>query len=200
MKKKLKILITGGAGYIGSTLTPYLLKENFEITVIDTFQYSETSLNSSYKFKNLDVIKSDVRDLRVMKELLNKNDIIIPLAAVVGAPACDFDVTSAESINKKSILNLLNLKSKDQIVIMPTTNSAYGSGDKDNYCDENTKLNPISKYAIDKVQIEKELMSKPNVISLRLATVFGMSPRMRIDLLVNDFVHKAIKDKDYRER
>ncbi len=195
MKKKLKILITGGAGYIGSTLTPYLLENNFDLTVVDTFQYSQTSLNSFYKYKNLDVIKGDVRDSRVMNELLNKNDIIIPLAAVVGAPACDFDESSAESINKKSILSLLKLKSKDQIIIMPTTNSAYGSGDENNYCDENTKLKPISKYAIDKVEIEKELMSKINVISLRLATVFGMSPRMRIDLLVNDFVYKAIKDK-----
>jgi len=195
MNKNTKVLITGGAGYLGSVLTPHLLEKNFKVTVVDTFQFSETSLNSFYKYKNLEIIKGDVRDERVINKLINKNDIIITLAAIVGAPACDFDTSSAESINKKSILNLLKTKSKDQIIIMPTTNSAYGSGDQNNYCDENTKLNPISKYAIDKVEIEKELMSKSNVISLRLATVFGMSPRMRMDLLVNDFVYRAIKDK-----
>ncbi len=191
----MKILVTGGAGYIGSVLTPHLLNKNFKVTVVDTFTHSETSLNSFYKNKNLEIVKGDVRDTRIINSLIKKNDIIIPLAALVGAPACDFDPVSAESINKTSILKLLDLKSKDQIIIMPTTNSAYGSGDKENFCDENTKLKPISKYAIDKVEIEKELMTKSNVVSLRLATVFGMSPRMRIDLLVNDFVYRATKDK-----
>lgn len=191
----MKILITGGAGYIGSILTPHLIQKGFEVTVIDNFIHSETSLNSYYKEKNLEIVKADVRDERVIGSLVKKNDVIIPLAAIVGAPACDFDPSGAESINKNSILKLLGLKSKNQIIIMPTTNSAYGSGDANNHCDENTELKPISKYAIDKVKIEKELMSKSNVVSLRLATVFGMSPRMRIDLLVNDFVYKATRDK-----
>ncbi len=190
-----KILITGGAGYIGSILTPHLLEKEYSVTVVDNFMYSENSLNASCINKNLKIIKADVRDNKFMKKLFSQNDIVIPLAAIVGAPACEFDPVGSETINKKSILEFLKSKSKDQIVIMPTTNSAYGSGDKNNYCDENSKLNPISKYASDKVDIENELMSKPNVISLRLATVFGMSPRMRTDLLVNDFVLKAYKDK-----
>ena len=190
-----KILVTGGAGYIGSILTPCLLNKGYDVTVYDNFMYDELSLNSFYINKNLKVIKGDVRDYQQIKKELNKNDIIIPLAAIVGAPACKFDPIGSESINKESIFYLLKNKSKDQIIVMPTTNSAYGSGDSDNYCDEESELNPISRYAVDKVNVEKELMSKENVISLRLATVFGMSPRMRIDLLVNDFVDKALRDK-----
>ena len=189
-----KVLVTGGAGYIGSLLVPALLREGYEVTVYDNFMYSETSLNSYFINKKLNIIKADVRNDLLLNKVSNKHDIIIPLAAIVGAPACSFDPIGSETINKLSILNLLKNKSKDQIVIMPTTNSAYGSGDGNNYCDENSKLNPISKYAIDKVEVENELMSNENVVSLRLATVFGMSPRMRVDLLVNDFVNKALRD------
>ena len=191
----MKILVTGGAGYIGSILTPFLLNKGYEVTVYDNFMYDEPSLNSSYINKNLKVVKGDVRDYQQINKELKKNDIIIPLAAIVGAPACKFDPVGSESVNKDSIFNLLKNKSKDQIIVMPTTNSAYGSGDSNNYCDEESELNPISSYAVDKVNVEKELMLKENVISLRWATVFGMSPRMRIDLLVNDFVNKALRDK-----
>jgi nucleoside-diphosphate-sugar epimerase len=190
-----KILITGGAGYIGSILTPMFLNEGYEVTVYDNFMYSETSLNSHMINKNLKIVKEDVRNFVEFNKQIHKNDIIIPLAAIVGAPACNFDPLGSEAVNKHSILNLLKNKSKDQIIIMPTTNSAYGTGDINNICDEKSPLNPISKYAIDKVEVEKALMSKENVVSLRLATVFGISPRMRIDLLVNDFVYKAVKDK-----
>lgn len=190
-----KILITGGAGYIGSILTPMFLNEGYEVTVYDNFMYSETSLNSHMINKNLKIIKEDVRNFAEFNKQIHKNDIIIPLAAIVGAPACNFDPIGSEAINKHSVLNLLKNKSKDQIIIMPTTNSAYGTGDNNNICDEKSPLNPISKYAIDKVEVEKALMNKENVVSLRLATVFGISPRMRIDLLVNDFVYKAVKDK-----
>jgi nucleoside-diphosphate-sugar epimerase len=190
-----KILITGGAGYIGSILTPIFLNEGYDVTVYDNFMYSETSLNSYMINKNLKIVKADVRNYLALNKEMRKNDIIIPLAAIVGAPACNFDPLGSETVNKQAVLNLLKNKSKDQIIIMPTTNSAYGTGNSDNICDESSKLNPISKYAIDKVEVEQELMGKENVISLRLATVFGMSPRMRIDLLVNDFVYKAIKDK-----
>ncbi len=191
----MKILVTGGSGYIGSILTDMLLKNNFKVTVIDNFMYNQTSLNHLCVNKNLEIVNADVRNINIIKNHLAKNDLIIPLAAIVGAPACDRDPINSKSINKNSILDLFKLVSKDQAIIMPTTNSAYGSGDKNNLCDENSPVNPISSYAKDKVQIEEELMQKENVISLRLATVFGMSPRMRIDLLVNDFVFRAIFDK-----
>jgi nucleoside-diphosphate-sugar epimerase len=129
-----------------------------------------------------------------MKKLVSKADIIIPLAAIVGAPACDKDPVTAQSINKDSILWLLKQVSKSQQVIMPTTNSAYGSGDKNNFCDENSPLNPLSLYARDKVVVEKSLLEHENSTSFRLATVFGISPRMRLDLLVNNFTLRAITD------
>ena len=129
-----------------------------------------------------------------MKALIGSTDLVIPLAAIVGAPLCNKDPYSAQSINYDAIVNMIKLVSKNQIILMPTTNSAYGTGDQNNFCDENSKLNPISKYAIDKVEIEKKLMNRENSISYRLATVFGMSPRMRIDLLVNDFTYRAVHD------
>ena len=125
---------------------------------------------------------------------MNSNDVIIPLAAIVGAPLCNKDPYSAQSINSDAIKDMIKMVSKNQMIIMPTTNSAYGTGDKNNFCDENSPLRPISKYAIDKVEIEKLLMARENSISYRLATVFGMSPRMRIDLLVNDFTYRAFHD------
>jgi len=190
----MKILVTGGSGYIGSILVPELINLNYEVTVIDNFMYKQSSLNHLCVFKNFKIINGDIRDKKLMTSLLNSNDLIIPLAAIVGAPLCSKDPFSAQSINHDAIIDMINIVSKDQIIIMPTTNSAYGSGDKNNYCDENSPLNPISKYAVDKVEIEKLLMNRENSISYRLATVFGMSPRMRIDLLVNDFTYRAFHD------
>jgi len=190
-----KILITGGAGYIGSVLTEKLLKKNYEVTVIDNFLYKQSSLNHLCQYKNLNIIKMDVRNSEEIKKIQNKNDIIIPLAALVGAPICAQDPVGSKAINNDAIDIILRNKAKDQIILMPTTNSAYGSGDKNNYCDEDSPLNPISNYAIEKVHIEKKLMSFENVVSFRLATVFGMSPRMRVVLLVNDFVLRAANDK-----
>ena len=190
----MKILVTGGSGYIGSILVPELINLNYEVTVIDNFMYKQSSLNHLCVFKNFKIINGDIRDKKLMASLLNSNDLIIPLAAIVGAPLCSKDPFSAQSINHDAIIDMINIVSKDKIIIMPTTNSAYGSGDKNNYCDENSPLNPISKYAVDKVEIEKLLMNRENSISYRLATVFGMSPRMRIDLLVNDFTYRAFHD------
>ena len=190
----MKILVTGGSGYIGSILVPELINHNYEVTVIDNFMYKQSSLNHLCVFKNFKIINGDIRDKKLMVSLLNSHDLIIPLAAIVGAPLCSKDPFSAQSINHDAIIDMINIVSKDKIIIMPTTNSAYGSGDKNNYCDENSPLNPISKYAIDKVEIEKLLMNRENSISYRLATVFGMSPRMRIDLLVNDFTYRAFHD------
>ena len=189
-----KILVTGGGGYIGSVLIPELLSLGYKVTVVDNFMYNQTSLNSSCFSKNLQIINKDVRS-KDMSSLYAQNDIIIPLAALVGAPLCDKDPIGAKTINSEAVFFMLNCLSKTQRVIMPTTNSAYGSGDKNNFCTEESPLNPISTYAIEKVEVEKALMEKENTISYRLATVFGMSPRMRMDLLVNDFVYRAYCDK-----
>ncbi len=189
-----RILLTGGAGYIGSILLPELLNLGHKVTVIDNFMYKQTSLAGIARHKNLELVFGDVRNETLMKSLTTKADVVIPLAAIVGAPACDLDPIVAKSINLDSILWLFNQLSPNQQVIMPTTNSAYGSGGENNFCDENSSLNPLSLYAKDKVLVEKELMSLPNATSFRLATVFGLSPRMRLDLLVNNFVYRAITD------
>lgn len=188
-----RILVTGGAGYIGSTLVPMLLS-SYQVTVIDNFMYQQASLNQVCSNKNFNVIKGDVRDTRLMHQQIATADVIIPLAAIVGAPACDRDPVTSTTVNKQAVFDMLDQVSDDQLVIMPTTNSAYGSGDENNYCTESSVLNPISKYAIDKVEVEQRLLEHPSAISYRLATVFGMSPRMRTDLLVNDFVYRAVHD------
>ncbi len=190
----MKILVTGGSGYIGSILVPELVKLKFQVTVLDNFMYKQSSLNHLCAFENFRIINGDIRDKILMKTTLAENDLVIPLAAIVGAPLCNKDPYSAQSINHDAIIEMIKSVSNDQLILMPTTNSAYGSGDKNNYCDENSPLNPISKYASDKVEIEKKLMEREKSISYRLATVFGMSPRMRIDLLVNDFTYRAFHD------
>jgi nucleoside-diphosphate-sugar epimerase len=192
---KNKILVTGGAGYIGSILVPELIKLGHEVTVVDNFMFGQASLNQCCKFSNFNVVNGDIRHTEFIRPYYEKAEIIIPLAAYVGAPLCNKDQTGAQTVNHDAIISMLNILRDDQKVLMPTTNSAYGSGDKNNMCDETTPLNPISKYAVDKVAIEKELMKRENSISLRLATVFGMAPKMRIDLLVNDFVYRAVHDK-----
>jgi nucleoside-diphosphate-sugar epimerase len=189
-----KVLVTGGAGYIGSVLVPDLLNRGYEVTVVDNFMYKQTSLTTSIRKSNFKLVFGDVRNEALMKEEISKADILIPLAAIVGAPACDKDPVAAKSINRDSILWLIKQLSKDQRIIMPTTNSAYGSGEKDNFCDENSPLKPLSLYAKDKVIVEEALMEFSNSTSFRLATVFGISPRMRLDLLVNNFVYRAISD------
>ena len=190
-----KILVTGGAGYLGSTMVPDLLSAGHEVTVLDNFMFKQTSLNHCCYHPNFSVVKGDIRVESTMASLMKEADVIIPLAALVVAPLCGLDPVGATTINHDAIELMLKLLSKDQIVLIPTTNSAYGTGDKDNYCNEESPLRPISQYAIEKVEIEKELMQHPNAISFRLATVFGMSPRMRIDLLVNDFTYRAVNDR-----
>ena len=191
----MKILVTGGAGYIGSVLTPELLSNGHEVTVVDNFMYEQNSLAHVCYLPQLKILRGDVRSREIMKSVLANQDVIIPLAAYVGAPLCASDPVGARTVNKEAIEMMLELISPDQLILMPTTNSAYGSGDKNNFCTEDSTLNPISQYAIDKVAVEKMLMQHENAISFRLATVFGMSPRMRIDLLVNDFVYRAVHDK-----
>ena len=190
-----KILVTGGAGYLGSTMVPDLLNAGHKVTVLDNFMFKQTSLNHVCYHPNFDVVKGDIRIKSVMEPLIKDADIVIPLAALVGAPLCNLDPVGATTINHDAITLMIKLLSKQQVVLMPTTNSAYGTGDENNFCTEESPLRPISQYAIEKVAIEKELMQRENVISFRLATVFGMSPRMRIDLLVNDFTYRAVNDR-----
>jgi nucleoside-diphosphate-sugar epimerase len=189
------ILVTGGAGYLGSTMVLDLLNAGHTVTVLDNFMFKQTSLNHACHHPNFSVIKGDIRMESTMAPLVAKADIVIPLAALVGAPICALDPVGATTTNHEAIELMLRLLSKQQIVLMPTTNSAYGTGDENNFCTENSPLRPISQYAIEKVAIEKELMQRENAISFRLATVFGMSPRMRIDLLVNDFTYRAVHDR-----
>lgn len=190
-----KILVTGGAGYLGSIMVPDLLAAGHKVTVLDNFMFKQDSLNHCCYNPNFSVVKGDVRQKSTIAKLLKSADVIIPLAALVGAPLCSLDPVGATTINRDAITLMLQLISKQQIVLMPTTNSAYGTGDENNYCDEESQLRPISQYAIEKVEVEKSLMDHPNAISFRLATVFGMSPRMRIDLLVNDFTYRAVNDR-----
>tara|TARA_B100001564_G_C20589812_1_gene647296 strand:- start:12 stop:950 length:939 start_codon:yes stop_codon:yes gene_type:complete len=192
----MKILITGGAGYIGSTLCEYLLKNKHKVTVLDTFMFSNNSLNAYMSDKNFSVYQEDVRNIKSIKKYLSEHDVVVPLACLVGAPLCNLKEDEANQVNFQSIKAMIDNLSKDQYVIYPTTNSGYGVGEKDKYCTEDTPLKPISVYGKTKVQAEEYIANKfPNSTRLRLATVFGASPRMRLDLLVNDFVYRATKDK-----
>jgi len=190
-----KVLVTGGAGYIGSKLVTKLLNSGFEVTVIDILKFSSKSLNHLFGNKNFKFIKGDVRDKKLMKKILKKNEFVVPLAALVGAPLCEKRKKEAIDVNLRSINFLIkNLKKNNKIVYL-TTNSGYGVGEKNKYCDEESPLNPISLYGRTKVQAEKQIMKFNNAIAFRLATVFGYSYRMRTDLLVNNFVFRAINEK-----
>ena len=190
-----RILVTGGAGYIGSILVPELLKNGHHVTVVDNFMYRQPSLASIISHPQFNLVYGDIRDQSLMKKQLKNAEVVIPLAAIVGAPACSKDPLTASSINKEATIWLFDHLTQNQQIVMPTTNSAYGSGDANNHCDENSPLNPLSLYAKDKVVVEENLMQRPNATSFRLATVFGISPRMRLDLLVNNFVYRALTDK-----
>jgi nucleoside-diphosphate-sugar epimerase len=189
------ILITGGAGYIGSKLATELLNYNYKVTVIDILKFSSRSLNHLFNNKNFSFINGDVRNKKLMKNLILNNEFIIPLAALVGAPLCEKNKKEAISVNLESIRYLMKIITKKNKVIYLTTNSGYGVGEKNKYCDEKSPLNPISLYGRTKVNAEKIIMRSSNSIAFRLATVFGYSYRMRTDLLVNNFVFKAVRDK-----
>ena len=190
-----KVLVTGGAGFIGSIFVPKLIENGYKVTVIDNFMYRQNSLLDVCYHPNLDIIVGDVRDEDFFKTQVERHDIIVPLAAIVGAPACDKDKDLSLAVNQVQIENIAKWVSKSQMVLYPVTNSGYGIGQDAIYCTEETPLNPISHYGKTKVAGEKALLDKGNAITFRLATVFGTSPRMRIDLLVNDFVYRAFSDR-----
>jgi nucleoside-diphosphate-sugar epimerase len=191
----MKILVTGGAGYIGSVLVPELLRAGHSVTVVDDFRFHQSSLTDCCHDDRFEVVRGDCRDESLMGKLVARHDAVIPLAAVVGAPACKADPVAARTINQDAVALLCRLASASQPILLPVTNSGYGIGEKDRFCTEETPLRPISLYGVTKVEAEKLVMERENSISFRLATVFGMSPRMRVDLLVNDFVYRAVHDR-----
>lgn len=195
MSKGFNILVTGGAGYLGSIMVPALLAAGHRVTVLDNFMFKQSSLNHCCADPNFAVVKGDCRDEALMRKLSAAVDVVIPLAALVGAPMCKADPVGAETTNLQAQLMLLKILSPDQRVLMPITNSGYGVGESGKFCTEETPLRPLSLYGIHKVEVEKALLDRGNAISFRLATVFGMAPRMRIDLLVNDFVYRAVYDR-----
>lgn len=191
----MRILVTGAAGYIGSVLCPELLRKGHEVIAIDNFMYNQTSLLDSCFYEKLTIVRGDTRDEKLMSKHIKNVDVILPLACLTGAPICARDPIAARTVILDAIKMILSLCSKKQIVIYPTTNSGYGIGQKDKFCDENTPLNPISLYGQLKMEAEKAILGAGNSITLRLATVFGASPRMRLDLLVNDFTYRAVYDR-----
>jgi len=190
-----RVLITGGSGYIGSVLTKLLLDEKFDVTVLDNFLYEQNSLLDCCRYKNFSVIRGDFRERKILANALKGQDYVIHLAALVGAPICEYDKIGAKSINLDGVKLLLSLRKQSQKILFPCTNSGYGIGQKDKFCTENSPLRPISYYGKTKVEAERLILKAKNSISFRLATVFGTSPRMRLDLLVNDFVYRAINDR-----
>lgn len=189
-----KILITGGAGYLGSVVVRYLLYQGHRVTVLDNLLYGQDSLLQYCSNPGFEFVSGDARDERLMRELLKTHDVILPLAAIVGAKACNRDPYLTQSVNFDAVVLFNRLRSQEQKVVFPCTNSGYGTKSGDLYCTEETPLEPISLYAETKVRAEQELLGSLNVISLRFATVFGPSPRMRLDLLVNNFVYRAVTD------
>ncbi len=191
----MKILITGGAGYIGSIMVPRFLELGHEVTVLDTFPRGNTELAAVCANEKFTPVRGDARDTRLLDELVPKADVLIPLAALVGAPLCKLDPIAAKSLNQDAVADLVKRTSKAQRVVFPVTNSGYGVGESGKFCTEESPLRPISLYGVTKVEAERAVLENGNGVTLRLATVFGMAPRMRLDLLVNDFTWRAVTDR-----
>lgn len=191
----MKILITGGSGYIGSVMTRLLLENGYEVTVIDNLRFKQRSLLPLFARPNFTFVKGDVCDRDLMQKLINDHEILIPLAAIVGAPACAASPALAQALNYDAIEWMVNNSSSHHKILFPNTNSGYGIGEKDKFCTEESPLKPVSLYGRLKVAIEKKILESKRAISFRLATVFGISPQLRLDLLVNDFTFRACHDK-----
>jgi nucleoside-diphosphate-sugar epimerase len=191
----MKILVTGGAGYIGSVLTPTLLAQGHDVTVLDNFYFNQNSLLDCCHSDRFQVVRGDCREENLVRPLVAKADLIIPLAALVGVPLCNTDSIATRTTNQEAVEMLCRLASKSQWIIVPVTNSGYGVGEKGKPCTEESPLRPISTYGVTKVKAEEAVLQRENSISFRLATVFGTAPRMRLDLLVNDFVYRAVHDR-----
>lgn len=189
------VLVTGGAGYIGSILTPMLLREGFRVTVVDNLLYRQISLLDCLGDPNFTFIKGDASNSQLMQPLIGQADIIIPLAAIVGAPACDLNPGLTKLVNYDAVKIVLNKTSPRQKILFPNTNSGYGIGESGKFCTEESPLRPVSLYGRLKVEIEEELLASKRAVCFRLATVFGVSPRMRLDLLVNDLTYRAVNDR-----
>lgn len=187
-----KVLITGGAGYLGSVLTELLLSKGYQVTVLDNLMYKQTSVAPFAYHNNFKFILGDVRNKSTLQPLVESHDILIPLAAIVGMPACKANPEATIDINYKQVQNVVDWSSKDQMILIPNTNSQYGSSTE--IITEDSPFNPLSLYAETKCAAEDAVLNSGNGIAMRLATVFGMSYRMRLDLLVNDFVYKAMTD------
>lgn len=190
-----KILVTGGAGYLGSIMVPEFLNQGHKVTVLDSLLHNQFSLLDCCANPLFDFVKGDICNKALMNKHISEADLIVPLAAIVGAPACKINPTVTDLVNFKAQMEMIEMISPSQMVIFPTTNSGYGIGEKDAFCTEKSPLKPISEYGRTKVKVEEALLEKGNSITFRLATVFGMSPRMRMDLLVNDFTYRAYKDR-----
>lgn len=191
----MNVLVTGGAGYIGSILTPLLLERGYQVTVLDNLCYNQVTLLDCFGNPNFTFVKGDTTNFELLKGLLDKANIIIPLAALVGAPLCARSPSLAKAVNFDAVEFILNNTTDKQKILFPNTNSGYGIGEASKFCDETSPLNPISLYGRLKVDIEKKLLASKRAVCFRLATVFGVSPRMRTDLLVNDFTYRAVHDR-----
>ena len=188
----MKVLITGGAGYLGSNLTRHLLEAGYSVTVLDNLMYDQVTLLHLFGNPKFQFELGDVRDKKLLQELVGLNDVIIPLAAIVGMPACKANPELTVAVNYQQVADIVEVLREDQKLILPNTNSQYGSSDS--IITEESPFNPLSLYAKTKCDAENTMLAKGNGVSLRLATVFGVSPRMRTDLLVNDFVYKSVVD------
>jgi nucleoside-diphosphate-sugar epimerase len=191
----LRIVVTGGAGYIGSVLVPLLLNDGHDVTVVDSFLYGQTTLLDCCDRPSLSVMKGDVRDARLMADLVRSADAVLPLACLTGAPICSRDPWTAKAVNFDAVKCIADMLSPSQLMIFPSTNSGYGVGEADIHCDEDTPLRPVSLYGRLKVDIESLLLDRGTFVTFRFATLFGISPRMRLDLLVNDFTYRAVTDR-----